>query len=143
MKNFEVCIRAIICRKDKILICRNREKGYYFFPGGHLNFGEKIKDALLREIKEELNLKMKKIKFIGMVDNIYEENKTKHHEINLVFETKTERITQESKEDHIDFILFDKKRFLKEKVLPIALQKAILKWQKDKKFFWASQTKGS
>jgi hypothetical protein len=23
--------------------------------------------------------------------------------------------------------------------LPIALQKAILKWQKDKKFFWVSQ----
>lgn len=139
MEKFEVCVRAIIQDKRKILVCYHKEKGYYFFPGGHLNFEEKIQDTLFREIKEELNVKVKKIRFIGLVDNFYEETGKKHHEINLVFETKIDKITQKSQENHIGFILFDKKRFLKEKVLPIALQKAILKWQNDKKIFWASQ----
>jgi len=139
MKNFEVCVRAIICQQNKILVCQNKEKGYYFFPGGHLNLGESIKEALFREIKEELNIIVKKIKFIGLVDNIYEEDGQKHHEINLVFEVKVDKISTKSKEDHIDFFFFDKDKFSKENVLPIALQKAILKWLKDKKVFWATQ----
>jgi ADP-ribose pyrophosphatase YjhB (NUDIX family) len=138
-ENFEVCIRAIIQNRGKILVCWNKEKGYYFFPGGHLNFLESIPKALSRELKEELGMEIKKFSFIGLVDNIYEEEGKNHHEINLVFKVIPEKIISESKENHISFFFFDKKRFKKEKVLPIALQKAILKWQKDKKFFWASQ----
>jgi len=139
MENFEVCIRTIIQDRGKILVCHHKEKDFYFFPGGHLKFGEKIQDALSREIKEELNVKVKKIKFIGLVDNFYKEAGERHHEINLVFDTKVDKISKQSRENHIDFIFFDKKRFKKEKILPIALQKSILKWLKDKKFFWASQ----
>jgi len=139
MENFEVCVRAIIQQRDKILVCRNKERGYYFFPGGHLNFEESIKEALFREIKEELDINIKNYLFIGMVDNIYEEENQKHHEINLVFNVIPDKISEKSKENHIDFIFFDKNRFSKEKVLPIALQKAILGWLKNKKVFWASQ----
>ncbi|MCX7779034.1 MAG: NUDIX domain-containing protein [Patescibacteria group bacterium] len=139
MENFEICIRAIIQNKGKILICQYKEKGYYFFPGGHLEFGEKIEKALSREIKEELNLKIKKFSLIGLVDNIYKEDKQKHHEINLVFDVKVDKINLKSREDHIIFYFFDKIKFKREKIFPIALQKAILKWIKDKKFFWASQ----
>jgi ADP-ribose pyrophosphatase YjhB (NUDIX family) len=138
-KNFEICIRAIIQNRGKILVCWNKEKSYYFFPGGHLNFGESIPKALSRELKEELGIKIKKFSFIGLVDNIYGEEGKKHHEINFVFNVIPEKIISESKENHISFLFFDEKKFKKEKVLPIALQKAILKWQKDKKFFWASQ----
>ena len=138
-KEFEVCVRAVIRKGRRILVSKNIKKGYYFLPGGHLEFGEKIKGALLREMREELNIKVKEIKFIGLVDNIYEEEGEGHHEINLVFEIKPDKVTEESQEDHIDFVFLDKNRFSKEKVLPKALQKAILKWLKDKKFFWASQ----
>jgi ADP-ribose pyrophosphatase YjhB (NUDIX family) len=139
MENFEICIRAIIRNRGRILVCFHKEKGYYFLPGGHLEFGESIPQALFREIKEELGIKIKKFSLIGLVDNIYEEESKKHHEIDLVFNVTPERVTSESKENHISFFFFDKKKFVKEKVLPIALQKAILKWLKDKKFFWLSQ----
>jgi 8-oxo-dGTP pyrophosphatase MutT (NUDIX family) len=141
MEKFEICIRAIIQNKGKILVCFHKKKRYYFFPGGHLEFGESIPDALFREIKEELGIKIKKFSFIGLVDNFYKEEGKKHHEINLVFHVIPEKIVLESREDHISFFFFDKEKFKKEKVLPIALQKAILKWQKNKKFFWASQIK--
>jgi ADP-ribose pyrophosphatase YjhB (NUDIX family) len=140
MENFEICIRAIIQNKGRVLVCFHKKEGIYFFPGGHLEFGESIPDALFREVKEELGIKIKKFFLIGLVDNFYEEGK-KHHEINLVFHVISEKIVSESREGHISFFLFDKEKFKKEKVLPIALQKAILKWQKDKKFFWASQMK--
>ena len=140
MKNreFEVCVRVIIFKKNKILICKNRKRDYYFFPGGHINFGESVSEALLREIKEELGIPIKKYKFIGTVENIFREDK-RHHEFNLVFEVKPGEFRSESKENHISFVLFDLNRFSKEKIFPIALKKAILKWLKNKKIFWASQ----
>ncbi len=49
--------RAIIKDKEeKILVCRNKGKDYYFFHGGHIEFGESSKQALQRELREELGL---------------------------------------------------------------------------------------
>lgn len=147
MRNIEICVRAIIQSKGKILVCWHKEKKYYFFPGGHIEFGEMAGPALIRELKEELDIIVKKISFIGVVENIYiekkdkhKEHRGKHHEINLVFSVSAERIKNKSLEDHIDFVFLDIRRFAKERVLPIALKKQVLKWLKDKKSFWASQT---
>lgn len=137
---FEVCIRAIIRSNGKILVCKNKKKGYYFFPGGHLEFGENIKEALVREIKEELNAIVKKSLFIGVIDNIFIEDRQKHHEINLVFEVKLDKIKKQSQENHIDFAFISEKNFSKEQIFPLVLKNMILKWLKDKKIFWGSQS---
>ena len=146
MKNIEICVRAIIQTKGKILICRHREKKYYFFPGGHVDFRETAETALVRELKEELNIVVKKLTFIGIVENIYiekkdkhKEHRGKHHEINLVFKVSVGKVKDKSLEDHIDFILLDKKDFQKTKVLPVSLQKNIIRRLNGKKIFWASQ----
>ena len=138
-KKFEVCIRAIILSKNKILACWSKEKRYYFFPGGHINFEESAEQALKRELKEELHISVRNPEFIGTVENIYVEDRQKHHEINLVFSAKVDKIKIDSKENHIGFELIDTKKFSKTKIYPVALKKAILKWLKDKKPFWASQ----
>ena len=138
-KGFEICLRALIRKGRKILVCHRIGKNYYFLPGGHLEFGEKIKDGLSREIKEELHMKIKAAQLIGLIDNVFREEGRKHHEIDFIFEVKANRVSAKSQENHIDFVLFDKNRFAKEKVLPEALQKAILRWLKDRKFFWTSQ----
>ncbi|OGZ18747.1 MAG: hypothetical protein A2175_00465 [Candidatus Nealsonbacteria bacterium RBG_13_42_11] len=145
-KEFEICARAVIRNKGRILVCWHKEKKYYFFPGGHVDFGERAESALTRELKEELDIKVKKLSFIGIVENIYKENRDKHkehrgkhHEINLVFNVSAEKAKDKSKEDHIDFVFLNNKEFKKEKVLPLALQKNVIKWLKNKKIFWASQ----
>lgn len=136
---FELCVRGIVQKENKILVCKNKENDYYFFPGGHIEFGETAKQALIRELNEELNILVKKVSFIGMGENIFSQEDQKHHEINLVFEVLTDEVEDKSKEDHIDFFFFDKERFSKEKILPISLKEAIIKWRKDKKLFWLEQ----
>jgi 8-oxo-dGTP diphosphatase len=146
MKNIEICVRAIIRSKERILVCWHKEKKYYFFPGGHVDFGETAEAALVRELKEELDIAVRKLSFIGIIENIYiekrdkhKEHRGKHHEINLAFSVSAKKVKDKSLEDHIDFFFLDNKKFKKEKVLPISLQKSVIKWLKDKKTFWKSQ----
>jgi len=137
--DFEVCVRAIIQNNGKILICYEKGKDYYFTPGGHIEFGETAKETLCRELKEELNISIKRCSFIGTVENIFIQDGEHHHELDLIFNVEAENVSDKSREDHIDFFFMDIDKFSKEKILPTALQKSILKWLKNKKIFWASQ----
>jgi len=136
---FELCARGIVQKENKILVCKRKDKDYYFFPGGHIEFGETAEQALIRELNEELEILVKKVSFIGMGENIFNQEGQKYHEINLVFEVLADEVEDKSREDEIDFFFFDKERFIKEEVLPISLKEAIIKWQKDKKLFWLEQ----
>lgn len=138
-KEIEILVRAIIQMREKFLLCKRVNKRYYFFPGGHVEFGENINEALTRELKEELGLKIKKCNFIGGSEHLFTEDGKKHHEINLVFNVRINKLKFKSREDHIQFYLKTKKELLKEKVLPEVLTKAILKWLKTKKPFWVSE----
>ena len=54
-----LAVSAGIFRDGKILlVCRAREpaKGVYTFPGGRVEFGESLTEALTREIREETGL---------------------------------------------------------------------------------------
>ena len=127
MKEIDILVRAIIQDKGKILVCQNVERKYYFFPCGHVEFGESAKKALVREIKEELGLKIKKCSFIGGSEHRFIEDGKKHHEINLAFEVKADKIKLKSREDHLQFFLKTKKELLEERVLPKVLTRAVLK----------------
>jgi 8-oxo-dGTP diphosphatase len=146
MKNIEICVRAIIQSRGKILVCWHKEKEYYFFPGGHIDFGERAEPALIRELKEELDIVVERFSFIGVAENIYKEEKDKHrehrgkhHEINLVFNVKAKKVRDKSKEDHIDFFFLDIKKFSKTNVFPTVLKDSVIQWLKDGNNFWVSQ----
>jgi len=53
-------VAAIIVRKNKMLICQRTEAQAlplkWEFPGGKVEFGEDLKDALHREFEEELGI---------------------------------------------------------------------------------------
>lgn len=57
-------VAAIICNNQgEILIARRKEgkamAGYWEFPGGKVEKGENPQDSLVRELKEEMNIKVK------------------------------------------------------------------------------------
>lgn len=140
LKNqIQLLVRAIIQENGKILVCKKIGKRYYFFPGGHVEYGEDTKKALAREIKEELGINIKKASFIGGSEHLFTEDGIKHHEINLIYHVRIDKLDIESKEDHLQFFLFDKKQLVEENILPKVLKQAILKWLKNKKDFWVSE----
>ena len=138
-KTIRVLVRAIIEIDGKILVCRKIGNKYYFFPGGHVEFGESAKKALKREIKEELGLNIKAGSFIGSSEHSFVEDQKKYHEINLAFQTKIDKTKIESKENHLQFFLLNKKQLIREVILPEVLKKTLLKWFRNKKIFWTSQ----
>ena len=59
---------VVVERNGKILLGeRSKEnmKGFWIIPGGGVKYGETIKEAAVREIKEETNLDIEIIKLIG------------------------------------------------------------------------------
>lgn len=64
----QLAVSAGIFRDGKILLVRRaREpsKGVYTFPGGRVEFGESLTEALAREIQEETGLKIEIVGLIG------------------------------------------------------------------------------
>jgi len=60
----QLAVSAAIFRDDKILLVRRARppaKGFYSLPGGRVEFGESLHDALHREVEEETGLKIEVI----------------------------------------------------------------------------------
>jgi len=73
--NPKVTCGAIIEKEGKILLTKRNippYKGYWCIPGGHIDWGEKVEEAMVREIKEEVNLDFKP-KFFKYYDEIIPE----------------------------------------------------------------------
>jgi len=69
----EPTVSAIIFNPEgKILLCKSHKWGNkYVIPGGHIELGEKMEDALIREVLEETGLHIYDIKLIGLKESIY------------------------------------------------------------------------
>lgn len=65
---------GVVCRRgdEVLLIRRGREplKGKWSIPGGKVNYGETVREAALRELKEETGVTAKIIGLIDVVDSI-------------------------------------------------------------------------
>lgn len=76
LKHPELTVSAIIFnKKDEILLCKSHKwENKYIIPGGHVEFGEKLEDALKREILEETSLEIHSLKLIGIKECYYNNN---------------------------------------------------------------------
>jgi len=139
MKNIEFIARGFIFQKGKILLCKRKDRDYYFFPGGHVEFGEFVKDALKREIVEEIGAEVTRCEFIGTAENVFQDGKREAHEINFTFRAEIDKEDVAALEDYLEFRWLTWNEFEKAEVLPASLKKEIMKWEKDKKIFYSSQ----
>ncbi len=82
---------AIIRKADKILVSQRQEgsfdAGKWEFPGGKIEFLEHPEDALIREIREELNITVSVDKLFTINSHVYDRPDGKRHIILLVFLT--------------------------------------------------------
>jgi 8-oxo-dGTP diphosphatase len=79
---------GIIIRDKKLLVSREAHKEYFIAPGGKLEKGETPKEALIRELNEELGIDVKAndLKFFGHFDAPAsgQEERTVHMTVYLV-----------------------------------------------------------
>jgi mutator protein MutT len=79
-----VCVGAIILNGDQILL-ENRKnapgKAKWTVPGGLVELGESIEQAVIREVKEETGLDVVEPQLVDVVDhiNLGERGKVKYH----------------------------------------------------------------
>ena len=130
MNNIELIARAVILNRNKIILCRIKGESWYFLPGGHVEFGEKIEASLKRELKEETGIKIKLNKIIGVMENFYKEKRKNHHEINVVFLGTAANQKISSKEPHIEFEYVNKKYIKNKTILPKKIKPLLIKWLK-------------
>jgi len=93
MKYPEPTVSAIIFNPDnKVLLCKTHKwNNKYIIPGGHIELGEKMEEALRREILEETGLKIYDIHLISIKDSVYHNSfHEKKHYIFIDYICKTD-----------------------------------------------------
>ncbi len=83
--NIETIARGVLVRAGRLLVCQPRKGGRCYLPGGHVEFGETARQALVREIREEMGLPAHAGEFLAVAENAFAQGDEPHCEINLVF----------------------------------------------------------
>ncbi|OGI73886.1 hypothetical protein A2737_01610 [Candidatus Nomurabacteria bacterium RIFCSPHIGHO2_01_FULL_41_71] len=134
----ELIARAIITHNERMLVCENKKGEHYFLPGGHVEFREAAKEALVREIKEEFGVQGNVGEMAGILENTYKLGDVMHHEINLIFSASIPTTDIVSLEDHIAFHWIKFGELSTINLLPSKLSKIVSKWLNDKETFFES-----
>lgn len=141
-KELEVLARGVCIKEGKILVCQTKGDKNTYLPGGHVEFEETVKEALRREIDEELGVDSTVGRFLGAVEHTFDQKGEVHCEINLLFELSCEALdisrSPESQEEYIEFhwvVIEDLATF---KLEPAVLIEKLPQWLAKKGDNWGS-----
>lgn len=92
-KKIIIGVGVLIKSDNKVLLVKRLQdpgKGKWSIPGGRLKFGEKLRDAAIREIEEETGLKIEIVRLLDVVDIFVKDRKgkVKDHYVIIDFEGK-------------------------------------------------------
>ena len=95
---YKLNIRAagVIIHNNKILAHKNTNSDHYALIGGRVEIGENSEDTVKREIMEETGKKVETIGYISTIENFFEMQGKKYHEI--MFIHKVEFINEQDKQ---------------------------------------------
>lgn len=88
--DYKLNIRAagIIIHNNKVLCHKNINSDHYCIIGGRVEIGEDSATTVKREIKEELGKEIEIIGYVGTIENFFEMNNLKYHEIMFVHQVE-------------------------------------------------------
>lgn len=83
--NYRVC--AIMIHENELLAMHNERSPYFYLPGGRVRLHETAEKAIVREIKEELEIDASIVRPLWLNQSFFIEdvNKEKYHELCLYF----------------------------------------------------------
>ena len=107
-KHIETIARGVCIVDGKVLLCFPKDKSYAYLPGGHIEFGETGRVALVREMKEETGLDATAGDLLGVVESSFVQKGEQHCEINLIYKMTVEKVEKVEKvESQENWICFD------------------------------------
>ena len=98
---FNYRVATIIRNGDKILLHKSKKDDFYAIPGGRIMVGEDSETALKREFVEEIGANIFIKKYLGTIENFFEYNGKKYHELMIVFESEFEKESDRNSVDKI------------------------------------------
>ena len=127
---FKYLGKALIeIRKDRV--------GNSVIPGGRVKIGEHSSDALVREIKEEMGIKLDKEKLIykNTIEEFFTFDNTKYYEIFFVYEYPVDEVfynklisVKDNLDNHItEYIFVSPNEFEESVLLPLEIRDIIMK----------------
>lgn len=81
---------CVFRRSDKILVARGydalKDQTFYRPIGGGIDFGERGAEAVIREVREELDAEVVDVVYLGAFENIFTYEGKMGHEIILIYD---------------------------------------------------------
>jgi 8-oxo-dGTP diphosphatase len=131
-KEIEILARGVCVKSGHLLLCRTGKAKLTYLPGGHVEFHEPAAEALRREIDEELGLRARVGRFLGVVEHTFLQKGERHCEVNLVFEVEvfgaSPKKHTRAMEDHISFEWTPVNALRRSDLEPAPLRAALPQW---------------
>jgi 8-oxo-dGTP diphosphatase len=131
-KTIEILVRGVCVKSGRLLVCQSKGAANTYLPGGHVEWQEKAKDGLAREILEEMGCRAKVKEFLGAVEHTFLQKGERHCEINVVFSMDVPGLDPlqppEACEDWIAFKWIPLSRLARYHLEPGPLRKLIPGW---------------
>lgn len=80
-----VRVSGVLLKDNKIFLQKIKDKNEYALPGGHLQFGETLEEALVREYQEEIGAAIKCIRLLWTEENFWVWKGKDAHNIGFYF----------------------------------------------------------
>ncbi len=83
---FNFRVAAVIVLESQVLLCRLKKEQFWFLPGGRVKLGETTREALSRELKEELGGEHQIGRLMCCMENFFDHKSAQFHEICFIYE---------------------------------------------------------
>ena len=125
MRCITLTVDAVIPYRGGIVLIKRRNepfKDHYALPGGIVEYGERVEDALVREVKEETGLNVRPYKLVGVYSD--PDRDPRGHFVSVCFLAIPEggelKASSDAKEVHVfkldslPLLAFDHKRMIED-----------------------------
>lgn len=85
-KRFKYRVSGVVIQDNKLLVTEMNHSNNYLLPGGYIELFEKSDVAAIREMEEEVGIEFNIVKYYGMIENFFHNNKDEDvHEIGIYY----------------------------------------------------------